>query len=650
MVFFFWAVSASPSHAPAKLKRIIGAMVLPHHSIFYWQNRTTLTLIFLSTLPKLLVMYDSLLTLFIADEMDKKLLLAMQYQCNFAGLAVPWTEIGGIMGDGITGGAVIQHLAKLRIRMVAQGLSVPPPLRRGGGGPRISTSSSSGSKAKATPPNNGSAQAKSTPTKPTSTKPKKAGKKATQDSDESEDEEDSWNNDESDAEYGKPRVKRAKTEIKGPMRRKMKTEGSEEEPATPSKPPKRKHQSSKSSSRDLSAYGTTDINGKPIDDDDDDGDDSDVEDDNKAELVATGAPWLALEDDYTGHSRTGKKTPYKKQSLVVSLPTTPHKTGMVGTIKEEDTGDMSDDESEDEVVGGEVENCVDVSHVLSNEEMDQEFSSSPYNQNFDDLAAAQIQPVSGSTIHNGVYSNSYHARPQVMPLNGDLYQDRQTLVNAFNNDYSSPSVFQASDSIFENDGFVQNQAMVQSSGFDNNNGGNFDVGRISTNFNDQSAGDFEDINGVINLDFNSNGGTNTDCFGNSGISNGLVHQEDFSYQTDNGYGVSFNAFGNNAGGLPLLSGHSHVQSVPYPIQTSWPSSHGSGASNETSVNQTPAGTSAGADANVGYFGNGGYGFESFDSANIDYSANDNSDMLFNPDSFDGNFVGGGLYGSNSYRN
>ena len=36
------------------------------------------------------------------------------------------------MGDNVTGGAVIQHLAKVRARMVASDLSVPPPLTRGG--------------------------------------------------------------------------------------------------------------------------------------------------------------------------------------------------------------------------------------------------------------------------------------------------------------------------------------------------------------------------------------------------------------------------------------------------------------------------------------------------------------------------------------
>lgn len=576
--------------------------------------------------------------------MDKKLLLAMQYQCNFAGLAVPWNDIGGIMGDGITGGAVIQHLAKLRIRMIAQGLSVPPPLRRGGGGSRISTTTSSGSKAKATPNNNPNGRAKATSTKPISTKPKKAGKKATPGSDESEEDEDLWDSDGSDAEYGKPRVKRVKTETKGPIQRKVKTEDSDEEVVNPSRAPKRKRKNSKaSSSRDLSAYGTTDINGNPIDDY------SDVEDDTKAELVATGAPWLALEDDYSSHPKTGKKTPYKKLSLVVSLPTTPHKTRMAETIKEEDIGDTSDDESEDEVVGGAFENCVDASHVLSNEEMDQEFSSSPYKQNFEALTAARLGLASGSTHHNGGYNNSYQASPQLVPFNHGQSQDRQSFVDAYSKAYNNPSTFQTSDGMFEDDGFIQNQAMEQFGVF-NNHGGNFDFGQISTNFNDQSVGGFGNVNGGYSGDFDNNGVVNTGSFGDGGMSNGIVQQDDTSYQTGNGYGATSNVFDADAGVLPLLDGHNHTRSVPYPIQTSWPSHHSSGASNETSVNQTPAGTSAGAEASTGYLGNGNYSLGPFDNADIDYSINDGSDALFDVDSFDGNFVDGGLYGGNLYGN
>ena len=69
----------------------------------------------------------------IPDDMDKKLLLTIQSVCNSDGVKIPWDKVGAIMGDHISDGAVIQHLAKLRQRMVAQGLSVPPPLRRGGG-------------------------------------------------------------------------------------------------------------------------------------------------------------------------------------------------------------------------------------------------------------------------------------------------------------------------------------------------------------------------------------------------------------------------------------------------------------------------------------------------------------------------------------
>ena len=67
------------------------------------------------------------------DDMDKKLLLTIQSVCNAEGVKIPWDKVGAIMGQHISDGAVIQHLAKLRSRMVTQGLDVPPPLRRGGG-------------------------------------------------------------------------------------------------------------------------------------------------------------------------------------------------------------------------------------------------------------------------------------------------------------------------------------------------------------------------------------------------------------------------------------------------------------------------------------------------------------------------------------
>ncbi|KAL8676892.1 MAG: hypothetical protein Q9186_006622, partial [Xanthomendoza sp. 1 TL-2023] len=66
------------------------------------------------------------------DEMDKKLLLTVQWACNIKGVKVPWEIVATEMGPTITAGAVIQHLAKFRQRMVAQGVEVPPALTRGG--------------------------------------------------------------------------------------------------------------------------------------------------------------------------------------------------------------------------------------------------------------------------------------------------------------------------------------------------------------------------------------------------------------------------------------------------------------------------------------------------------------------------------------
>ena len=51
------------------------------------------------------------------DDMDKKLLLSIQSECNAQGINIPWNNIAAIVGPTITGSAVIQHLAKLRIRM-----------------------------------------------------------------------------------------------------------------------------------------------------------------------------------------------------------------------------------------------------------------------------------------------------------------------------------------------------------------------------------------------------------------------------------------------------------------------------------------------------------------------------------------------------
>ena len=453
-----------------------------------------------------------------ADAMDKKLLLAVQYQCNSIGLAIPWNDIGTLMGPKITGGAVIQHLAKMRTRMITQNLSVPPPLRRGGGGARISTTTtSSAPKTKTASTKKGdSGKANQTSTKAMPGKSKKAGKKApSSDSDES-DEDDDWKDDDSDAEYGEPRAKRAKTSAKGSTRRKFKTEDSDEEVEIPSNAPKRKHKTSKSSSRELSAYGTTDINGVPLDDP------TDTEDETNAELVGAGESWLDLEDDYASHPKTGKKTPFKK-SLVVALPNTPHKT--------EAADRMIDDESGDEVVGGAVENCVGG------------FQVSPINQ------------------HNNPYQMDQHA----MTLNGGMYEEE---------------------------------------------------------LNDPES---------LNYMFNHQGSATQDTRGFGGI-NG-------SFGTD------------GAAMLDNGSAYNNVQGVPYAIQTTWPGNHGSvgPSSSYSSVNQTPAGTSAGADFGTGYFGNGQFDLDPFGDANVNFSATDGADTFFNAEDYNDDFFDDGYLPSNHYN-
>ena len=459
----------------------------------------------------------------ILDAMDKKLLLAVQYQCNHTGLAIPWNDIGTLMGPKITGGAVIQHLAKMRTRMIAQNLSVPPPLKRGGGSARISTATTS-SGPTTTSTKKGKGKANQTSTKAMPAKSKKAAKKVSPDSDESDedDDDDAWKDDDSDAEYGEPRPKRTKTTAKESTKRKFKAEDSDEEVVLPDNAPKRKQKTSKSSSRELSAYGTTDINGVPLDYG------TDTEDEASAELVGAGEPWLDLEDDYASHPKTGKKTPFKK-SLVVALPNTPQKT--------EAAGGMSEDESEDEVAGGGVESFFGGSQV------------SPINQ----------------------LNNPYQMDQHAMTYNGGMYEEEANDTNSLN--YM----------------------------FNNHHGGNTNFDQMTSNFRNQSNSGFADPIG--------------------------------SFGTDGGAGAAF----------PMARDNS--QAVPYQLQTSWPST----SSSYTSLNQTPAGTSAGADFGTEYFGHGQFDLlDPFGDANMDFSATDGGDTFFNGEDFDGPFFGNGYLGSKHY--
>ena len=55
----------------------------------------------------------------------------MQYACNEAGLRIPWDNVAKLMGDKFSDGAIVQHLSKLRQKMIDNNLPVPPPLKRG---------------------------------------------------------------------------------------------------------------------------------------------------------------------------------------------------------------------------------------------------------------------------------------------------------------------------------------------------------------------------------------------------------------------------------------------------------------------------------------------------------------------------------------
>ncbi|KAF9883815.1 hypothetical protein FE257_002752 [Aspergillus nanangensis] len=68
------------------------------------------------------------------DNLDELLLLTIQSVCNQHGVKIPWTEVAKTMKHGVTEGAIVQHLAKLRTRRVTAEKAVPPPLRRGGVG------------------------------------------------------------------------------------------------------------------------------------------------------------------------------------------------------------------------------------------------------------------------------------------------------------------------------------------------------------------------------------------------------------------------------------------------------------------------------------------------------------------------------------
>ena len=453
------------------------------------------------------------------------------------------------MGDEITGSAVIQHLAKTRARMIARGLEVPPPLRRGGGSSRIiasGTTTAPLTAATATKSNlKAKPKAKSAPRKA-----KKATNKVDTVSDDSGDDDD-WKDDDSDAEYGQPAAKRAKT-TKGPMKRKIKTEDSDDEIIPVPKATKRKATDSKPS-EERSAFGHTDINGVPIEDD------METEDETSNALVGTGQPWLDLDDDHGSTSTKGKKSPAKK-TLVVSLPTTPAKT---------DVFKASDHENQ--VVGD-------------------------------------------------------------VPIGFQDYQveDHQTFSNPITND-STAGLFSTNGygGAYGNDGGFQSQDIVDQGGAFTGSfaiDGGYDANIPDTFGTNMTGG------GSISNTYNPGGTSISNAYNPGGSS---IPE---SYNSASGSISDSYNFGTG-------------NTVPYPIQTSWPEYQGpiGSYSQYTSLNQTPATTSAGADFGGGYFGNGHFDLGSTNN-NDGYSFGANNDIFFNTDNIDGNYVDDAFFSSNNYGN
>ena len=75
----------------------------------------------------------STLLIYHIEEDNIRILLCLQKACSEVGIKLPWDEVGSMIGPTITGGAVQQHVAKLRTRAADAGIPVPGPMRRGSG-------------------------------------------------------------------------------------------------------------------------------------------------------------------------------------------------------------------------------------------------------------------------------------------------------------------------------------------------------------------------------------------------------------------------------------------------------------------------------------------------------------------------------------
>ncbi|KAI9763010.1 MAG: hypothetical protein M4579_000073 [Chaenotheca gracillima] len=77
------------------------------------------------------------------DDDDRRLLLNIQYACGEKGLKIPWDIVVKQQDKNMSESAIVQHLAKVRKRLLKDKKKVPPPLRKGKPGQSSKTVGSS---------------------------------------------------------------------------------------------------------------------------------------------------------------------------------------------------------------------------------------------------------------------------------------------------------------------------------------------------------------------------------------------------------------------------------------------------------------------------------------------------------------------------
>lgn len=64
--------------------------------------------------------------------MAEKLLLHIMYECSRHRVDIPWDQVAHRLHPGSTGGAIVQHLNRLRANLIAEGHMVPPICQKPG--------------------------------------------------------------------------------------------------------------------------------------------------------------------------------------------------------------------------------------------------------------------------------------------------------------------------------------------------------------------------------------------------------------------------------------------------------------------------------------------------------------------------------------